>query len=715
MLLYLGRPEEALPLFTQQLETDGDDLWTRGLRGFTYLLLNQPAPPAKITSASWDSRDDPRLGHVENRSRFASAACHLAFLTGQGALLDEAIAIYQAVRRDPIQRVDDSLGCCYLARGARAIWKKAEARFNEYIRDANDGPSLESLERFDLPLLETRVRDLPHGKQALGVVERIRPALAARRAELDRAHPRTEAEEIERSQEQMRAIAETAEAGGWTWIAAQATRAHWHTAQKQWAEALALYQQLLSEALERFPESDTGLLQCLVGLQDAGDEALRQGRAVEAKRCFQQVLEVAAALSAAGKDATAGLHARLGCAGFQLGSQSEARAHFAEAMRLYGESGESNAGEALGAQCVSLLPGAAAYWALDAEWQALADSPDADEKFRTHLPAARRALGQYLNERYQLSSGSGKSAELLPVVTPIAVEVGAQAGTGERRYGLGADQSAVPGDAPADRERYRFGDSGGAGAQQRDRPGSRKLPGAAGRSAGGDWRGTCGQALRAGAGGGAGGTGHPRRCGNTGEDPLTGGPGCWVGPAHWAVPAQHNVTMWEDPLEFMVRHIEADTGAASGRISGCAGGGKPDRALERNRAGSGAGKGGDARCGAALALRPRAAVPGEGTGSDHGLGEHSGSGERRGAGRRGTGSIGTRRAAAAEAASSRQPGERRAAGGTRGSGGPDRRMDPARGWQDVPRHNAGGDAGSAGRDPKRGGAGRKKPGAHHQG
>ncbi len=557
VLLYLGKPEEALPLFTQQLETDGDDVWTRGLRGFTYLLLNQPAPAREDYQRMWDSREDPRLGHVENRSRFASAACHLAFLTGQAALLDEAIAIYQEVRRDPLQRVDDSLGCCYLARGARGDLEEAEARFNEYIRDAVDGPSLESLERFDLPLLETRVRDLPHGKQALGVVERIRPTLAARRAELDRAHPRTEAEEMAHAQEQMRAIAETAEAGGWKWIAAQATRAHWHTAQKQWAEAMALYQQLLGEARERFPESDTGLLQSLIGLQDAGDEALRQGRAAEAKRCFQQVLEVAAAHFAAGKDATAGLHARLGCAGFQLGERGEARAHFAEAIRLYGESGKSNAGEALGAQCVSLLPGTGAYWALDAEWQALVNSPGADEMFRAQVPAARHALGQYLNERYQLSSGSGKSAELLPVVTPIVVEVGA------KLVPKNADTDWALIKARFPEMRRQIENTTGVVI-----PGVRVRGTETGRGAENyvvlldevqvatgevhmdrRYALTPAEALEA--------LGIPRDAATPAEDPLTGGQACWVGPEHWALLAEHNVTMWEDPLEFMVRHIEA--------------------------------------------------------------------------------------------------------------------------------------------------------------
>jgi tetratricopeptide (TPR) repeat protein len=560
VLLYLGRPEEALPLLTQQLEADGEDVWSRSLRAFTYLLLNQPALAREDYQRMWDGRDDPRLGHVENRSKFASAACHLSFLTGQRALLDEAIAIYQSVRRDPIQRVDDSLGCCYLARGGPGDLEEGEARLTQYIVEAVDGPSLESVERFDLPLLETRLRDLPQREQALKVLERVRPVLAARRAELDRAHPRTEAEEIARAQEEMRSIAGRAEPGGWTWIAAQAMLAHWHTAKMEWAEALAIYRRLLAKAPEGFPEAEGGLVQCRVGLQEAGDEALKRGRAAEAKSCLLQALDLAPESSPAGKDVPAGLHARLGCACFQLGELPEARAHFAEAIRAYGEAGATDAGEALGAQCVSLLPGTAAYWALDAEWQALPASPDSSAPVRDHLPAARRRLSEYLSRRYQLSEQAGKSVQLLPVVTPIAVEMGAKlippnAETDwplikvrfpEMRQHIENDTGVV---VPGVRVRSNeIGLSAESYLVLLD-----EVPLAAGEvHMDRRYTMTPGGALEA--------AGIPSDAVIATADPLTGAPGFWIGPEHWSVAASHNLTLWEDPLEFMVRHIEAILG-----------------------------------------------------------------------------------------------------------------------------------------------------------
>src|ERR1051326_4996967 len=41
------------------------------------------------------------------------------------------------------------------------------------------------------------------------------------------------------------------------------------------------------------------------------------------------------------------------------------------------------------------------------------------------------------------------------------------------------------------------------------------------------------------------------------NNPLTGQPGCWVAPEHWQTILTHELELWEEPLVFVVRHLEA--------------------------------------------------------------------------------------------------------------------------------------------------------------
>lgn len=561
VLLYLDRAGEAVALFTQQIEANGDDIWARNLRAFAYLLLNQPVLARDDYQRIWGRNGDPRFASPGDRAKFATAACHLAFLTHQPSLLEEAIAIFQEVRRDPQERIDDSLACCYLVRGGSGDLEAGEALFHRYIEEAIAAPNLECLERFDLPLLETRLRDLPHREQALAVIQRIRPKLAEARKKLDRVHPRTEAQEADSAREELRGAVRIEEAKGlageWAWIAAQAGLARFHASQMDWVEAAAIYRQLLQKAPDRFTEAANGLLKCMEGLRQAGDQDLRKGHPAQANTRFQHAFDLARESSLAGKKAFPALHARLGCAASQLDEVSRAAAHFTEAIRLYEESDPETAGLILGTECASLLPEAAEYWALNAAWRKLAESPGTDELTRTQLTAALPVLAQYLSEHYQLTSQAGETALFIPVMTPIGLELGAKlVAPGdetdwplikvqvpemrqriERQSGV-----SVPGVRVLSKELDLAAESynvllnevpAATGEVHLDR---RYCPASA-------------QLLEA--------VGIPVDAVIPAADPLTAAPGFWIASEHWPVLAVHDIKLWEDPLYFMVRHLEA--------------------------------------------------------------------------------------------------------------------------------------------------------------
>ncbi len=52
------------------------------------------------------------------------------------------------------------------------------------------------------------------------------------------------------------------------------------------------------------------------------------------------------------------------------------------------------------------------------------------------------------------------------------------------------------------------------------------------------------------------GLGIPSEAVVTVANPLTGQPGCWTAPEYWQLIATHNIELWEEPLVFVVHHLE---------------------------------------------------------------------------------------------------------------------------------------------------------------
>ncbi len=405
ILIHKGSYKKALEILQRVLQIEQDELWYHSLRGLCYLMLDEPQRAKEDYEWNWNHYNE---SDSNNWGEYGWAAYNLG-------KIDEAIEIFNKMRNDPIGvgNIYWNLGLCYLTQGDLPL---GEENLERGIAREGNVRQLDGLLNQDLYIIEKSSANWPHGAQVGEVLARIKEKLKIRRNQVkQRASVEGELEEIiERYPPEEGKI-------NWSWIGAHAGLARFYREENRWGEAAETYLLLQREG-KRFPEALNGLEKSFDGLQAEGDACLKEGKPTEA---LEQLLQISKLeLLSDDKTRQAQLYSRLGYVYFDLTDIVNARKHFAKALQLYHENGSSSPGSALSEICQALLRNATQYWALNAEWKAMAEEQGTDEILRSELIIARKSLANYLDEFYKLSEQYVDRTELLPVVTPIVLEIG---------------------------------------------------------------------------------------------------------------------------------------------------------------------------------------------------------------------------------------------------------------------------------------------------
>jgi tetratricopeptide (TPR) repeat protein len=470
ILLYTGYYNGALPLVTKAIETEPKNIWYRDIRAALYRMLDEESLAKEDYEAIWN------LCIPRNRSNRDTCAW-AAYSIGK---VKEAIEIYRELCDDPIEAGSAyrNLALIHMAQGDLVDGEKELA---EGIRRARRIPELYGLVVHAFRDLEKTIPTRPDGDNLRHALDRLKKQVEERKAELAQRPSATfELEQIVKELERKE------KSDDWAWIGAQAGLARLYADEERWSEAAVIYQ-LMQKESKRFPEAHIGLDNAIDALQAEGDRRLRDGKGPEAVKLFGQALLFETELSHPDKlailqeklgdallkdnrpneaidqfaqaldfgpvvkDKPASLYARIGFAHFALGNRIDARANFSRALQLYhvretaqavdtpdidssrcrqvdhvvGEQPKmaEDPGTAFGTVCRSLLRDASQYWALEDEWKAFEDESGTDQSLAHDLTAARRALGNYLDELYKLSGQTGDE-QLIPIVTPVVLEIG---------------------------------------------------------------------------------------------------------------------------------------------------------------------------------------------------------------------------------------------------------------------------------------------------
>ncbi len=541
-LLYNGQHENALKVLDEIIEAVPTDLWYRDIRAFCYLRLSEKQKSEQDYQWIWERRDDERYNReADNRNAFGWAAYNLG-------KLDEAIDIFNQLLGDPVLAGISyrNMGLCYLSQGKP---DPAKSSLLEGIRQASRATEMDDL-LFDIE--DWKKYSTAHSDEAsiAEAVKTVEDAIEARRGEL-KSRPSAEEELLRLAAD----LDRDGRKGDWTWIGIKAGLARFCAEKELWTDAATIYSELQKEA-GHFGASRLGLENVMDSLREEGERLLEDEKPREAAERFKEALSTVSSLLADDNNRQAHLHCLLGYAHSRLGETAMARENFTRSLELYREAGLTNPGLALGDACRSLIRNAAQYWALDDEWSAFEGESSADAYLIGELASARGQLAIFLDEKYQLSGQIESEYDREPIVTPIVVEIGAALIPED----TGPEWPLVKTYLPDTRNRI-FRDMGvwvpAIYLRSNDPYLPREsyiimldeIPLRMGEVRSGmKYCLTSAEALKE--------AGLPVEELQEAAHPLTGEAGCWI-PANSAeVAAGKGFEVWDDPLLYMVAHIE---------------------------------------------------------------------------------------------------------------------------------------------------------------
>lgn len=537
ILIHKGSYKEALEILQRVLQATPDEIWYHSLRGLCYLMLDEPQRAREDYEWIWNHFNE---SDSYNQAEYGWAAYNLG-------KIDEAIKIFNKKRNDPIGVGNTywDLGLCYLTRGDLLLGEENLERGIARLRNVRE---LDGLLNQDIYIIEKSSANWLHGAQIREVLARIKEKMKARRNKVMR---RTSVEE--ELKEVIKRYSRKEGKINWYWIGVQAGLARFYREKKRWSEAAEVYLLLQREG-KRFPEAHYGLEKSFDELQAETDARVKEGKPRET---LEQLLQMSKLeLLSDDKTRLAQLYSRLGYVYFDLADIENARKYFAKALQIYRENGSSSPGSALSEVCQTFLRNATQYWALNAQWKAMAEEQGTDEILQNDLIIASKSLTNYLDEFCKLPERFVDRTELLPVVTPIVLEIGDGLIPADTSQEWSLFKSYIP------EMRQRFQDKIGVSVpgirvrtsnilspegylimldEAEIERGSVYL----------DMRycPTPPETIQA--------LGVPKRALIEKPHPVRGEPGCWISQDGWDLIVSNNLELWAEPLVFIIHHLEA--------------------------------------------------------------------------------------------------------------------------------------------------------------
>ena len=346
--------KEALSLIRTAIEAEPEVFWYLDLRARCFRMLGQPDRALEDYKTLWSHYDAKNLS---DQVVFGVSA----YYVGE---IEQAIRIFS----DYLATDDDLsgywyLGACQLAQNNLEEGEKSLARSVAVTKNTRQlGDILEE----ELPTLEKTSKGWSHQVQVVGILQRIREQIIARRVELQ-APPSPE-------NELRKAIDHPARADGpdvWRQIAVQAGLGRLYNEAGQHDAAATAYRELV-KFRDKFPEVGIGLHKVATGFAAKGDGLLKSGDPASAIRQFSNGLDVLSDDTPKGMTDQANLRSRLGLAHLLASDPQKARPEFRQALELNRKLGTKHPGLVLGETCRGLLSDPKQYWALDDEWNSCA-------------------------------------------------------------------------------------------------------------------------------------------------------------------------------------------------------------------------------------------------------------------------------------------------------------------------------------------------------
>ena len=427
MLARTGRAADALEIIDRVLAEPQPAVWQLELRAFCHRLLGEPDRANDDYETIWSRRTE---GERDDQTAYAAAAYELGNL-------DDAETLFERLRQERVvaNEAYRYIGLCKLARGDMAAGEVALERGIALTMSAQE---LDDFETMQIRELRERARPTAHAVELGAALERIERCLDERRRTV---RERSSEDELLELVAGLAPQANGADADP-VWKGTTASLARIHDENERWHEAATLYAQLEAAGLAH---ADRGFERAIDRLQETARGLVLEGSPEQAVAAYDE-LQLLSADRLVGTPPA--VRAQLGYARALAGDRAGGVADLVAALDLFRRDDADEPGSSLASAVRPLIAGPRGYWELDRDWKALADDAALPESNRQAFETARVELATYLDEHFRLAGPP--DASLIPVTTPIAMELGEALVPGE-----GEETPLVTTHAPAIRERVQ--------------------------------------------------------------------------------------------------------------------------------------------------------------------------------------------------------------------------------------------------------------------
>ncbi len=420
ILSRLGNYEDAL----QESEYNLKESWVQSYRTLCFLKLSQYPQAQEIFENMWEWRQAEDAG---NLMYYAIAGLHLHLLDPRFAdAIDPAIEYARRVQKSPSDTFESYayLGFALLVKGVDL--PEAQRILQEAVGRANNKRELNDCILGDIPILQKLMDPLPHGAQAISILEEVSRKMQAQVEVVEGSRLTPQAELLNQLEwlEGSQHAGMPAELVTNARLGARVSLARLYLNTGHWGEAAQAYHALLAyEAL--IPEARLGLDKALQNMQQTAETHLQQDEFQAALPLLEQRAEFAQHLGQ--EQDLPDIHCMLFYAHLSLSSEQpetslpQAAALFEQAASLFQAQGREDTWLAISDCLRKSLRSVPDYWRVDEALGILLEQAvETGSQSVAGLQAVRQSLDDYLGEIYRLNvTYTGN-----PVANRIAIALG---------------------------------------------------------------------------------------------------------------------------------------------------------------------------------------------------------------------------------------------------------------------------------------------------